>query len=432
MHNNDDKKMNNDKEKDDFNDANKKRDNLINVSQKFDENQSNNPDLESIQDCEDDKDYEFQKNHQDEAANDNSSNKQDLYDIVGDENQKKINDFNKKLLEKYEEKPLDMNSEYYNTDNNEIFSQKENNLYESQDISFEQNFSQDTSNNNSNIKLAIDNEKEIIDILKENKNNNFSQISREIAQIKKSNTIGEVSNENASSFSNSQANNSLNKPFLDEKIFDTIDRSGKNLDSLDFIMIAYKYIQQIHHINYSFNRIKVIDNSLFSLGFVMTIDLRNNEIYKIQNLENCVNLRYLNLAHNKIPILEGLYNLHQLEFLDLSFNKITISDIIVKKLKFNKSLKSINLEGNVNYNFNELKIKILENVESICILDKKEIFKHKAPVKALSVSDFKLFFRSGDKLDFYDKPHNLRKIKDYIKFKKYFFKEEDKNVKKNY
>ena len=239
MHNNDDKKMNNDKEKDDFNDANKKRDNLINVSQKFDENQSNNPDLESIQDCEDDKDYEFQKNHQDEAANDNSSNKQDLYDIVGDENQKKINDFNKKLLEKYEEKPLDMNSEYYNTDNNEIFSQKENNLYESQDISFEQNFSQDTSNNNSNIKLAIDNEKEIIDILKENKNNNFSQISREIAQIKKSNTIGEVSNENASSFSNSQANNSLNKPFLDEKIFDTIDRSGKNLDSLDFIMIAY-------------------------------------------------------------------------------------------------------------------------------------------------------------------------------------------------
>ena len=392
MHNNDDKKMNNDKEKDDFNDANKKRDNLINVSQKFDENQSNNPDLESIQDCEDDKDYEFQKNHQDEDANDNSSNKQDLYDIVGDENQKKINDFNKKLLEKYEEKPLDMNSEYYNTDNNEIFSQKENNLYESQDISFEQNFSQDTSNNNSNIKLAIDNEKEIIDILKENKNNNFSQISREIAQIKKSNTIGEVSNENASSFSNSQANNSLNKPFLDEKIFDTIDRSGKNLDSLDFIMIAYKYIQQIHHINYSFNRIKVIDNSLFSLGFVMTIDLRNNEIYKIQNLENCVNLRYLNLAHNKIPILEG----------------------------------------NVNYNFNELKIKILENVESICILDKKEIFKHKAPVKALSVSDFKLFFRSGDKQDFYDKPHNLRKIKDYIKFKKYFFKEEDKNVKKNY
>ena len=75
MHNNDDKKMNNDKEKDDFNDANKKRDNLINVSQKFDENQSNNPDLESIQDCEDDKDYEFQKNHQDEEAKSNINNK---------------------------------------------------------------------------------------------------------------------------------------------------------------------------------------------------------------------------------------------------------------------------------------------------------------------------------------------------------------------
>ena len=114
----------------------------------------------------------------------------------------------------------------------------------------------------------------------------------------------------------------------------------------------------------------------------------------------------------------------------MSFNKITISDIIVKKLKFNKMMKSVNLEGNTNYNFNELKFKILENVESICILDNKEIFRSKPRVIVKSVSDFKIFFRSGIRQELSGKPHFLKKIKDYIKFKKIFFKEEEERINK--
>jgi hypothetical protein len=333
---------------------------------------------------------------------------------------------NEALSEQNEQEENEIEEEENNANHNKDEKQQlvEKHGDSQQDISFEQNFSQE--NKPTIEKKSIDINDQDLESQSESNIQSMVVNTRQKNPIGTTNTIGEVSNENVSSFSNKEENSFVNKVVSEEMAFDTVDRSAKNLESLDFIVIANKSIQHIHHINYSFNMIKQMDNSLFYLGYVMTIDLSNNDIKKIQNLDNCLNLKYLNLSHNQIQFIEGIYHLHHLEVLDLSFNKIAIGEIVIKKLKFNKMLKSLNLDGNPNYNFEELKYKILDNIESVCVLDNKEIFKTRSKLKAKSNSEFKIFFKSGGKQEISDRPHNLKTIKDYIRFKKYFYQEEEK------
>jgi len=292
-------------------------------------------------------------------------------------------------------------------------------VLESQEISFDKNV-HDENNYNENLSVNEINENPSANEINENKSLNNISSSRQ-NKIKNTNTIGEVSNENISSYSIREENSFVNKVIEEHET--EITRSNKNLEMLDFIVIATRSLQYLQYLNYSFNRIKVMDNSLYHLSAVTTLDLSHNEINKIQNLDNCVNIKYLNLSHNNIQFVEGLYTLPQLEILNLSHNKIQICDVILKKLKFNKILRSLCLAGNPNYDFSTLKFKILENVESICILDDIEIFKRtkKFKAKSATISDFKLFFKSGSKPQMSEKKHNLKKIKDYIKFKKKCF-----------
>lgn len=53
------------------------------------------------------------------------------------------------------------------------------------------------------------------------------------------------------------------------------------------------------------------------------LDLRSNQIKRIENLDTFINLRKLNLSSNKIEYIEGLDQLVNLQSLDLSYNLIT-------------------------------------------------------------------------------------------------------------
>jgi len=338
---------------------------------------------------------------------------------------------NKKHIYNYQGKYIETNSDILHESNKKI-PKNDIEIYDShQELSFEKNFSQENQSlATTSQKFVNEEEKDLSEILKENKG--ISNLNtRQKNEIKNTSTIGEVSNENVSSLSYKDEESSIRiKNTSDYDLIEILERSSKNLDRLDFIVIANKYVQYIQQMNYSKNRIKNMDDSLFYLGNIIVIDLSHNLITKIQNLDNCLKLRYFNISNNHIQILEGLYHLQQLEVLDVSYNNIKMDDIFIKKIRFNKSLKSINLEGNPNYNFEELKYKILENVNTVCALDNIEIFKHRNKPKAKSTSDFKLFFQYGNQHSITDKPHNLKSVKDYIKFKKLFYQEE-KKIKNN-
>jgi hypothetical protein len=349
---------------------------------------------------------------------------EDNYEYINDNN---VKNSNKNHIYNYQGKYIEINSDFLQ-ESNKYISRNDIEFYDShQELSFEKNFSQENpSLATTSQKFVNDEEKDLSEIQKENKG--ISNLNtRQKNEIKNTSTIGEVSNENVSSLSYKDEESSVRiQNTSDNDLIEIIERSSLNLDRLDFIVKANKYVQYIQQMNYSNNRIKNMDDSLFYLGNLIAIDLSHNYINKIQNLDNCLKLKYFNISHNHIQILEGLYHLQQLEVLDVSFNKIKMDDIFIKKIRFNKSLKSVNLEGNPNYDFVELKYKILDNVNTVCSLDNKEIFKHRNKPKAKSTSNFKLFFHSGNQNSISDKPHNLKSVKEYIKFKKLFYLEEKK------
>ena len=55
---------------------------------------------------------------------------------------------------------------------------------------------------------------------------------------------------------------------------------------------------------------------------MLTLDLSNNNISALTGLENCINLKILNVSYNKISNLTILQPLIKLERLELQGNKI--------------------------------------------------------------------------------------------------------------
>jgi hypothetical protein len=92
------------------------------------------------------------------------------------------------------------------------------------------------------------------------------------------------------------------------------------------------------------------------------LNLRNNHIYKIDNLENLINLKRLDLSYNNISTVEGLGNLTNLEYLSLEGNSINVLEnleIFINKFELFgtklligqvqqsiKNMKEINLKKN--------------------------------------------------------------------------------------
>ncbi len=68
-------------------------------------------------------------------------------------------------------------------------------------------------------------------------------------------------------------------------------------------------------------RINEIPEKIYQLE---ELNLRNNNINKIENLENLTNLKRLDLSYNNITKIEGIGNLRNLEYLSLEGNNINV------------------------------------------------------------------------------------------------------------
>jgi len=110
---------------------------------------------------------------------------------------------------------------------------------------------------------------------------------------------------------------------------------------------------------------------------ITKIDLRDNDILKIENLENCKKLESLLLSNNKINKINGLQNLANLKELFLNNNEI----LKIEGLENNQDLKKLDLSAN--------KIKKIQGLENLSQL--KQLWLGKNPLN----DDDLMLFRNG-------------------------------------
>ncbi|KAL4470444.1 hypothetical protein ABPG74_012055 [Tetrahymena malaccensis] len=126
--------------------------------------------------------------------------------------------------------------------------------------------------------------------------------------------------------------------------------------------------KRLSKLDLSKNQIKVIQN-LNELKHLQILNLSDNQIEQIDGLQELALLQEINLRNNLITQVANLKNLKYLEVLDLSFNRLNdIKDL--QELKHNKSLKELNVQGNVNITqFYDYKDKIKQMIPQIQKID---------------------------------------------------------------
>jgi hypothetical protein len=160
----------------------------------------------------------------------------------------------------------------------------------------------------------------------------------------------------------------------------TSDR--RDLTLVDMCPIAHTLIL-------SFRNIGKIEN-LVGLQSLVKLCLDNNRIKEIINLENLVNLRWLDLSFNSIEKIQGLKSLKQLEDLSLYSNHISIIEGLdscvslqclslgnnkiklleqVIRLRQLRNLRMLTLSGNPICNEPEYKMTVLAYVDALSYLD---------------------------------------------------------------
>ncbi len=102
---------------------------------------------------------------------------------------------------------------------------------------------------------------------------------------------------------------------------------------------------------YDFSKMKITEVPKNIPIETTILDLRENNITKIENLDHLINLRVLLLNNNRITKIEGLDNLINLQELNLNINKITK----IEKLDYLINLKNLDLSCNYIINIEGLK-----------------------------------------------------------------------------
>ncbi len=88
-------------------------------------------------------------------------------------------------------------------------------------------------------------------------------------------------------------------------------------------MVSVENLNKLEKLNLRHNQISKIEG-LTNLTKLKKLDLQYNQISKIEGLENLINLTSLNLSHNQIRQIEGLDTLSSLEFLKLNANQLSL------------------------------------------------------------------------------------------------------------
>jgi Leucine-rich repeat (LRR) protein len=195
---------------------------------------------------------------------------------------------------------------------------------------------------------------------------------------------------------------------IDELVQYELTKQGlDDIENNEFLSENCKIIEKL---NFSNNNFKEITPSFLNFENLILLDISKNEICKIENLYNCVNLEVLIISYNKIKYVgTGLAKLKKLQHLDLKFNQIYINDTTIKSFKYNPELISLCIDGNLNYTFDEVKFKCLDFLKKIEYLENIQIYSktgNKSSTPQIHVNTIK-----GD-------TYQVRTIKDYIKLKR--------------
>lgn len=209
-----------------------------------------------------------------------------------------------------------------------------------------------------------------------------------------------------------------------QEIVELID---KNLIALSDDLIKKKDREFILRLNLSKNQFYEITDCFLDFRNLVSLDMTENYLENITNLHYLVNLEILILAKNFISNIGNvLTSLENLQFLDLCFNKMVVNDMLMKTLAQNKNLFSLSLRGNLNYDFEKIKIKCLEMTDNLEILDTIVIYNRRPEKIALdSHIDYKT--KKGEKV-------KIKTLKDYMNVRMTDLNEKEKernNAKNN-
>jgi Leucine-rich repeat (LRR) protein len=243
-----------------------------------------------------------------------------------------------------------------------------------------------------------DNNENIINYNNSKENNNDSN-----------NKIDEEQENNNEEVSNKEENNELTQ-------FIYINKQLENIEQLEQL---YENPEELNSLILSNNLIKEIPNSFIYFTSLYELDLSNNKIENIKNIKACKNLEVLILSNNSIKFLnDNLYGLKNIVHLDLSHNKIYINSSLIKTFSYNNLLKSLCLEGNLNYHFETVKYQCIDYLSSLEFLDHKTII-NKQNKKQYNQPIVYIQTITGDV-----KP--IRRIKEYIKLRQSDINENEK------
>ena len=164
---------------------------------------------------------------------------------------------------------------------------------------------------------------------------------------------------------------------FDENI-EKIDLSYKNLIEIPKGLDQFKQLKQLYLNNNQITKIENLDNNID----LTDLNLNNNKITKIENLDKLVNLQTLFLSLNKITKIENIdknINLQELYLYDNQINKIENLDkninLKILYLQNNQINKIENLDNLINLIDLYLSNNKISKIENIHHLDKLKYFR---------------------------------------------------------
>ena len=138
--------------------------------------------------------------------------------------------------------------------------------------------------------------------------------------------------------------------------------------------------EKYQRINLSHNKLTQI-KELFIFSNLVYLDLSFNQLEKLKSFYPLRDLEILILSNNFIrDISTYLVPLKKLQHLDLSKNKIDMNNnIVITALRENTELLSLQLFGNINYDYEKVKYLCLDNLGKLNFLDAEKIINNKKP-----------------------------------------------------
>lgn len=193
----------------------------------------------------------------------------------------------------------------------------------------------------------------------------------------------------------------------DDEGIEEIELIDKKLENISEKHIRKEKREFILKLNLSKNQFYEITDDFLDFRNLVCLDMTENYLENITNLHYLVNLEILILSKNFISDIGNvLTSLQNLQFLDLCFNKLIVNDLLVRTISQNKNLFSLSLRGNINYDFEKVKIKCLELTENLEILDTITIY-HKRHDKIIIDNHIDYKTKKGKKV-------KIKTLKDYM------------------